>query len=373
MKQVTALLLALLMLLALTACGQSAEPTAPAAAPAAEPTPAPAPEPTPEPTPETTAAAVLLDRVGAVAKTFKLGDKVEITGEQDDCYVLSDALLVEKWLIRPEGEEAPAERKAYAKKNAALYDNPYCEGEPLMELSYAQMFTVLDELGMVLRVKAEDKTAGEIMGYMLAAESMRSLYTDEGGGGGGGGGSRDGGEISLTRAPGGAGFGYVLLSAETPADKTDEVTGPALILADGVEAYYGFFDRGDEVRVLEKGDEQCKVLLEDGNTATVPAALLFFEGDEVYESWTGYAKNQTPFYPGWRVRVVEPETLKMNTVLIILGVFGANDEYYIAELEDGAVGLVPVDKASETENYFYYDGGSGGGGGGGPEWSDPVL
>ena len=369
MKQVTALLLALLMLLALSACGQSGTP-APEAEPTVAPTSAPTPEPTPEPTPVTTAAAVLLDRVGAVAKTFKLGEKVEVTGERDGCYVLSDGLLVEKWLVRPEGEAAPAERRAYAAKNAAVYDNPYCEGEPLLTLGYAQSFTVLDEFGLVLRVKVEDKTAGELTGYMPTADSMKSVSYYEGGGGGGGG-PQDGGEISLTRAPGGASYGYLTLAAKTITDAPD-FTGPALVLADGVEAYYSVFDRGDEVRVLEKGDAQCTLLLEDGNTAAIPTALLSFEGDEAYESWTAYAKNGALFYPSWRVRVVESEKLKMNAVLTILGVFGENAEYYIAELEAGEVGLVTVDKASETENHFSYDGG-GGGGGGGPEWSDPVL
>ena len=363
MKRLFVLLLSLLLLLGLSACGQ-----------AEAPAPTPTPEPTPEPTPVTTPATVLLDGVGAVAKRFRLAESVEIEGETEDCYVLSGGLLIEKWLVRPDGEADPAERRTYAANKSALYASVYCEGEPLMTFTGNPSVTVLDEFGAVLRVRAGGES-GELVGYMPAADTLRSLgYYDGGGGGGGGGGSSDGGEISLTRAGrGGARFGYALLSAEyTLVDGAVPATsGSAHVLGEGAEGCVCFFRRGDTVRVLEKGEATCTVLLDDGATAELPAAVLAFEGGEAYEPWTGYAKSSAPFYHGWRPRVLEPRKLSLNTELTVVGVFGEDGACYIVELE-GEAGLVPAAQVSETEIYYtYYD--DGGGGGGGAEWSDPVL
>ena len=110
MKRTTAILLSALMLLALAACGQQPAASAPEATPepAQAPTPVPTPTPTPEPTPiPTEAAAVLLDRVGAVARLYDLGEKVKVVGADEAYYTLSDGLLVERWLIRLDTEEAP--------------------------------------------------------------------------------------------------------------------------------------------------------------------------------------------------------------------------------------------------------------------------
>ena len=198
------------MLLALAACGQQPAASAPEATPepAQAPTPVPTPTPTPEPTPiPTEAAAVLLDRVGAVARLYDLGEKVKVVGADEDYYTLSDGLLVERWLIRLDTEEAPAERTAYARgSDAAVYGSVYCEGEPLLKLSSNQAVTVLDEFGPVLRVRAEEKKKDaeptSVEGYMLAADTVNynpyGYYYGGGGGGysGGGGGGGGGPEWS---------------------------------------------------------------------------------------------------------------------------------------------------------------------------------
>ena len=205
MKRLIGLLLSLLLLFSLAACSG-----APAPAPTPEPTPAPTPRPTPtppptpSPPPPTIPATVLLNRVGAVVKTYDLGEAVEITGEEDAFYRLSDGCLVEKWLVRPDGEDAPEERSAYTKDETALYDNPYCEGEPLLTLKYNRELTVLDEFGPVLRVKVEEEVPApeasedseepaepetvEIVGYLPSDETRKYNASFGWGGGGGGGG-----------------------------------------------------------------------------------------------------------------------------------------------------------------------------------------
>ena len=367
------------MLLALAACGQQPAASAPEATPepAQAPTPVPTPTPTPEPTPiPTEAAAVLLDRVGAAARVYDLDEKVKIVGEADGYYTLSDGLLVEKWLVRLDTEEAPAERTAYAKGgDAALYGNVYCEGEPLLKLSNNQAVTVLDEFGPVLRVRAEEKQKDaeptSVEGYLLAADTVN--YNPYGYYGGGYyGGPADGGEISLTAARVGAG-GYVLLADGGEGLFTG---GPGKILGQGAEGYARVYKRSDEVAVMDRGEKTCAILFPDGSAAAIPTKLLFFKGDEVTEPWTAYARSSAPFYRNWRTRLDTPEKLAMNTKLEIVGTFG---DYLIAQKEDKTVGLIEAAQVSETEIVNYYYGGGdggysgGGGGGGGPEWSEPAM
>lgn len=313
--------------------------------------------------PEAAPAKVLLDHVGAVAKTFSKGDAVTVVGEQEDCYVLEDGLLVEKWLVRPEGEASPKERTVYAKKGAAVYAGVYCEGEPLLTLGKNQSLTLLDRFSRVMYVRAEDNGA-EVLGYLLVDDTFDSK--SNGGGSGNGGGSsdgNDGGDISLTGAVRSRSMGVSRLGLVTRKGvETQPYTGAATIVADGVEAYYSFLSRGDEVLVTEAGEETCTISLADGNTAAIPAALLAFE-DAAYETWTGYATSNAPFYGNWRISITEPRKLKTNTELSILSSF-ADGAYYIAQLE-GQVGLIPAAKVSQKK--IQSSGGSS------PEWTDPVL
>ena len=406
-------------------------------------------------------AAVILDNVGAVCKVYDLGERVEVEKEQDGFYVLKDGTLVEKWLVRLNTEEAPAERTAYIKNSGEtpIYDNPYCEGRPLRMLKLNQAVTVQDEFGKILRVMIEEEAADQgvpdkdlsadndgstvtpaqdtaseakapekiqIIGYLPAVNTKNSIgygYDYGGGGGGGGSGSgegADGGEISLTDyyvSP--KQEGYVLLaSAQADAEKQEAfVGGPAKILAGGTEGYACLLHRGDEVSVLNLRDDVrnetyetagdgkttpktdasdktagnaaeqggtaagneteepvaiSTVLLKDGSTAEIPTKLLFFKGDKVYQTWTGYAKNNAMFYRNWRTQLDDPKKLAINTELQVVGEFG---EYNIVQLEDETVGLLLAGMLSETKVAYGYDysGGGGGGGGGGSEWTEPTL
>ena len=404
MKRLLSILLSVLLLTAMPICG-----TAAAADTAADPA-------------RILDAAVLLDRVGAVVKTFDLGEQVSVDKEKDDFYVLKDGTLVEKWLVRLDSEKAPAERTVYikARGETPLYDNPYLEGKPLREFPINTALTVLDEFGQLMLVavsedspaeKAQDKAAAEpLVGYLLASNTKATLYEYNGwgsGGGSSGGGSSgggggapvgvDGGDISLTAfhsfsqraSDSGLQPGLrtspqlVLLAsseadtagpAEAEAEKDTVVDAKGTILAQGAEGYACVFQRGDEVKVTEKGEEISTLLLDDDTKATVPTKLLFFKGDKPVEPWKGYAKANAPFYRSWRTWLETPARLTINTELQVLGNL---DDFCIVQKADGLVGLVPANMISKTMIALYDFGGgggsSGGGSSGGVEWTDPQL
>ncbi|MCR5136005.1 MAG: hypothetical protein K6C12_02745 [Oscillospiraceae bacterium] len=322
-------------------------------------------------------AAVLLDRVGAVVKTYHLDEKVTVTEEKDGYCLLSDGCLVERWLIRLESEKDPEERTAYAKSGGEtpLYDNPYLEGKPIRMLKADQTLSVKDEFGQVLRVLVEENgDSKETAGYLAAGEtrSTAGYGFDYGGAYSGGGGSIDGGEISLT------GYtvnerkdGFILLASTTESGKNSAKERPARILAENTEGYACVFRRGDEVRVTEKGKEVSVLLLDDGTTAEVPTKLLFFKGDKTYKPWTGHARAGTVFWRNWRTHLEKGESLEINTELQIIGSFG---DFLIAEKKNHTVGLVRTEQVSEKPvSVADYSGGDYSGSGGGDTWTPPAL
>lgn len=322
-------------------------------------------------------AAVLLDRVGAVVKTYHLDEKVTVTEEKDGYCLLSDGCLVEKWLVRLESEKNPEERTAYTKSSGEtpLYDNPYLEGKPIRMLKADRPVSVKDEFGQVLRVLVKEEGDGaETAGYLAAGEtrSTAGYGFDYGGAYSGGGGSIDGGEISLT------GYtvnerkdGFILLASTTESGKNSAKERPARILAENTEGYARVFCRGDEVRVTEKGKETSVLLLDDSTTAEVPTKLLFFKGDKTYKPWTGHARAGTVFWRNWRTHLEKGESLETNTELQIIGSFG---DFLIAEKKDHTVGLVRTEQVSEKPvSVTDYSGGDYGGSGGGDTWTPPAL
>ena len=148
------------------------EPTPePTEEPTEEPTPTPTPEPTEEPTPaptpepETEAAIARVDEAGVIGAVFSVGDTVEVKGETDDgnYYIIaheSGDLMIEKWLVRMEGEEAPEPHMAYARGKTEVFANTYLEQEPIAKLSTNKQVTVEDEYGTIARVTLADGTTG---------------------------------------------------------------------------------------------------------------------------------------------------------------------------------------------------------------------
>lgn len=180
---------------------------------------------------------------------------------------------------------------------------------------------------------------------------------------GGGSTGKDGGDINLS-APIGQDLTAVhTASRMTYASKTFK-PGQGTILADSVEGYYAVFNRGDEVRVLEKGKTTSTVLV-NGKTGEVPTDLLTFADDKAYKEWDGYAKAKAPFYLIYRLYDV-PTLLKKNTTVRVL------DEYNgLAIVKVGSkIGVMTKDQVSTKK---ISSGGGGGGGSSSGEWTDPVL
>lgn len=328
----------------------------PTAEPTPENTPEPTPEPTPSPTPEpvTEEALVRVNEAGVVGRIFALGETVTVTAEQGDYYLAeteSGTLLVEKWLIRMDNETAPKSYTGYARNNIPVYGDVYMEGDRLDLLGLNVQVTVEDAFGQLLRIRLKNGTEG----YTLASNISKTRIAVGGGNSGG----QDGGDIPLG-AVFGQGSGVVRLGGVLRAS-SGFAPGLGTILAEGTEGYIALFDRGDTVRVLEKGADSCVILLEEGQ-GTMFTSLLRFDGDSEYEAWTGYARSNAPLHRHWRM-LDEETKLKANTVVRVIGEL--NDRY-IVEV-GGELGYIPQDKVSKTKIT------GGGGGGGGGDWTDPVL
>ena len=343
------------------------EPTPePTEEPTEEPTPTPTPEPTEEPTPaptpepETEAAIARVDEAGVIGAVFSVGDTVEVKGETDDgnYYIIaheSGDLMIEKWLVRMEGEEAPEPHMAYARGKTEVFANTYLEQEPIAKLSTNKQVTVEDEYGTIARVTLADGTTGYTRISGISKNKIK------GGGGGGSSGGQDGGDIHIgTTGP--KGPQAVRLGGRVYAEETETFTpGNAVVLGEGAEGYIHLFTHGDEVRVLTKDEKTCEILVGE-RIGTIPTKLLIFADEQPYEAWDGYAKSKSVKHNHYRM-LDEGEEMKVNTSLHIVGEF---EDTYIVE-KDGKLSYVLIEQVSKKK---ITGGGSGGSSGG---WTDPVL
>jgi hypothetical protein len=189
MKKIILLLFILTVILA--GCGGKApaETNAPATTEApVQTTAATEPEPTETepPVPETVSGTVLADKTAVVLTMANRGDAVDIVDQFDEAhYVLKMETgygLIEKRLVRLEGEEAYAEWDGYAKSGAVLYPSYNLSGEGTKLNNNAEL-KILADLGDCYLV-----TSGEITGYMAkdTVSEVPISYSGWGGGGGGG-------------------------------------------------------------------------------------------------------------------------------------------------------------------------------------------
>ncbi len=327
-----------------------------------EPTPEPTqtPEPSPEPTPTATpepamiSAETLVDEAGVIGKLFALGEQVDVKAERDGYYVIADEdgeLLVEKWLVRMEDEKEPKPYTAYARSGAEIFRDPYLEKERIASLSTNTKLTVEDAFGQLVRVTLSDGSEG----YALAASVSKSKITSGGGKSEG----HDGGDIPIGN------FEHRGFSAQKLGNRIREkgkslTPGKGTILAEGVEGYIALFDRGDRVRVLEKGRTTCMVLVGE-RTGTMYTRLLILDSDSVYRAWDGYAKANAPLHGHYRL-LDEGTKLKTNTKIHVIGeIEGA----YIVEV-NAQRGYIPAEYISEKK--ITSSSGSSGSG-----WTDPTL
>ena len=357
MKKVTILLLILSLLLA--GCGSNtAEETAPATTEApVEITVATEPTETEPPVPETLSGTVQADKTAVVLTTANRGDEVDIVGEYDeDHYVVKLETgygLIEKRLVRMEGEEAYAEWEGYANYNALLYPTYALKASEGESLSLNTKILVLDDLDGILVVQLEDR-----IGYMEAAVVSKGYIQPYSGGGG----SADGGDIVL-------GFTGGIVNLGTFVPQKGETTGKATVLADGAEILLGWVDRNEEVSIVNESGfaeerEGFHTIYLDGLYGYIRQNFLLKEGEEPYAEWDGYAKSGAVIYTGHNLSG-ESTKLNANAELKILADLG--DCYLVASGD--ITGYMPKDTVSEVP--ISYGGWSGGGGGG--EWTPPKF
>ena len=207
-------------------------------APTETPTEAPTEAPT-EPVPTCVDAMVQVDDAPAILMLLNRGDQVDVVGEYDEGhYVIKTEAgygLVEKQLLRQEGDTPYESWTGYARSKASVYTHYHLTGMPSQTLKTNTQVEVLDELDECYVVKVEDEIC-----YMLKDQVSKNRIK-----GGGGNGSADGGDISLSYG------GVVFLSA---IEQSGDVTGIAEVLVNEAQVILGYFSRGDTApMVAEEG------------------------------------------------------------------------------------------------------------------------
>ena len=328
--------------------------TAPSSTPETAATqPATEPTETEPPVPETEAGTALADRTALILTTLDRGAAVSIVDEFDAQYYvirLEDGYgLIEKRLVRMDGEEAYVPWTGYARSGAELFDNYLLLLGGQRELNKNMEVAVLEALGDVCLVQV-----GDTIGYMQADQISQTKIKSSGGGG-----SADGGDISL------GSFGPARLSSFVP--QSGQVTGQATVLADNVEVLLGWFDEGETLDIiteegfLEEKEGFYRVYI-GGLCGYVRQFLTAREGDEAYTEWDGFARSKAGVYANYYLSGEPEKTLSTNTSVHVVKDLGQCYQVTV----DGQTGYMDKDTVSETKI-------QSSGGGGGNEWSDPVM
>lgn len=303
------------------------------------------------PVPELTTAYALVDDTPAILDTLLRDDVVDVVGEYDqDHYVIKTELgygLVKKELLRMDGEAPYEAWIGYAYYNTEVYDNFYLTGEPVQKLNQNTNVEVLEELRYCYVVRVEDQ-----MGFMNKKSLSRWPISSGGGAG------EDGGDIILQ----GQG-GISLLSV---VEQTGDVTGQAVVLADGAEVVLGYFSRGEELPVVaqegfaETREGYVTVYL-NGLYAYVPQLLVLPEGAEAYTAWDGYSQWNGVVFDNYYLLGEPVLNLYTNAQVHVLEEL---DNCYLVEV-NGETGYMSKEMVSETKIYVDNTG-SG-------EWTPPAM
>lgn len=359
MKKYVIMLLVLALVLC-AGCGKQepAQTEAPTTAPAQMEEPTKEPEETtvpptteaPAPVPELSVGYARVDKTPAILNTLLRDDVVDVVGEYDeDHYIIKTDLgygLVKKELLRLEGETPYEAWTGYAHYNTEVYGDFYFSGEPVQKLTQNTKVEVLDELSYCFVVRV-----GDTMGFMEKTDLSRNAISSDNSTG------ADGGDISL-QAQG----GILMLSA---IEQTGDVTGQAVVLADGAEVVAGYFNRGEEIPVVaeegfaENRDGYVAVYL-DGLYAYVPQALVLAEGMEVYEAWDGYSRWNGAVYDNFYLLGTPIATLNTNAQVHVIEEL---DNCYLVQVND-VTGYMSKDMVSVTRVSTDNSGG---------EWTPPAL
>ena len=315
-------------------------------------------EPTPTPVPVEWEEGLARACYGeAIYEILDIGTEVTVIGQIDEYYVIAGDevdLLIDKRFETVEG---------YAKSKTDVYETGYMDDEPIAQLKLNTKITVLDGKEEWLRIEWDGG-----YGYINAAQYSKWYIKGSSGGSSGGSSPQDGSDVSLGT-----------LSAEQQEHKAELLSayyGPVLeemeetkgvTLTHKTRAYLYMYDRDEIVQVTEVGEETCEVYV-DGWFAEIPRWLVRMEGDEAYESWTGYARSKAMTYSKYQMRdAYALDTLKENTEVLVI------DELptcYVVEL-NGEIVYMDLDDISASRIVHYSGGGSGSSGGG--EWTPPAM
>lgn len=367
-NRVIAFLLSAMFCALTVGCGavEDTEPTAtekPTPTPAievqSEPTPAPTPEPSPEP--ETFPCTVRADGTGAVLEKLQRGDKVEIVDDYSEKYYIvrhgENYGLMEKTLLRLSNQNPYEPWEGYACAEAGVYENHELTGEPVKRLPINTPLQVVEELPYCLLVQLDDGIV-----YIKSEDvSPTPISYSRGGNGGGSSGGADGGNIYLS-AP--SSFQPVISLLSYCVPQQGESKEEAIVKVDGAELLLGIFDMGDQLDVLELGEDEATIYY-DGLQASVPRCLLRTPDEKSYTSWTAYATKDAKLYEHYRLGAVGT-ALELNQELLVLDEWA---DFYFVETEVGR-GFVPKSALSETPVSYAR---SGGGGGNDAGWTKPAL
>lgn len=360
MKKIIAVCICAALLL--SGCGAPAAVETPSPAPTA----APEPTPTPTPTPDTNGAEVVTLEARALLAVLPRGEELVIEDEWESYYIVNTAEgrgYVEKRLVASTGEEETEPRTVYAKSKAGFYTGYLLRGEPERLLDTNTELQILADLGDCCLVELDG-----VMGYVpsdMLSDSRIQYYSYGGGGGGGGSapsGGADGGDISLgtqTKKP---------FIATGISDSALQGTA-ARVISVTAELYAAIYLRGEQVRVLSQDGDICTLYI-DGVFASVETRCLLLEGEEPFESRTGYAASGAELFSDFYLCGAPQQSLTMNTELTLLADLG---ECYLVSLPEGDMGYIALDQVNDQPVVYNNYGGGGGGSSSGGEWTEPAL
>ena len=376
MKRVISLTLAVLLLLTLASCGKKeAEPTT---APTVAETTAPVvetPEETEAPAPTEPEWEPGISRAAygeAVYALLDAGTEVNVIGQFKDYFVIEGEeldLLVEKRFVRLDSEDPFESWDGYAMSGTEVFDNVYLRGEAIANLGRNTKVTVLEGKGDWLQIEW-DGGSGYVDASKISKWYINSGSGSSGGSSGGSSAPADGSDVPLDRLSA-RDFQaeLTLLGAYYGPEMEEELeTGMGAVLAQDVEAYICLLLRDDEAKVTEYDEETITIWLENDLYAQLPRWLLRLEGDEEYESWTGYSKWSGKVYEEYQMRNVQM-TLTTNKQVTVLDEL---PDCYVVEV-DGQIGYMELGDVSANRYVTSGGGSSGGGSSSGDTWTPPKM
>ena len=291
--------------------------------------------------------------IPVVLATLSRGDSVYVVGPFDEKHHIvkldTGYGMVEKNLIRLEGE-APFETwTGYSYQNAEVYDNYRMTGEPVKKLPSNTKVEVLDDLGWCLLVRCDG-----VDGYMKPEKLAKSPRNggngddiSKGNGNAAGNGSssgnnvtgEDGGDIWLQ-----ASWQVTQLSVIAP--QQGDAVGKATVLADKTDVVLGYFDRGDRIPVVKQNTygDQLTVCL-DGLYASVSGAYIRAEETSEYNAWKGSSKYYAEIYADFWMTGSPIDRMNANTEVTVLYEL---ENCYLVEA-DGVTGYILKDMVVEQE------------------------